>query len=31
METPKLNIVITGFGFMGEMHTQAYAGLPPAM
>lgn len=30
METPKLNIVITGFGFMGEMHAQAYAGLPLA-
>lgn len=30
METPKLNIVITGFGFMGEMHAQAYAGLPRA-
>jgi predicted dehydrogenase len=30
METPKLNIVIIGFGFMGEMHAQAYAGLPRA-
>jgi len=30
METSKLNIVIVGLGFMGEMHAQAYAGLPRA-
>ncbi|MET0263941.1 MAG: Gfo/Idh/MocA family oxidoreductase [Rariglobus sp.] len=30
MQPPKLDIIITGFGFMGEMHAQAYAGLPLA-